>query len=294
MIRILLITILLLSSMLAVQSAPAQQRPNIGTDSGSQFEQNIADIRARIEVLVSEFNLTEAQKIHLLVIFESTIYSTQPVLEEMFANRDEIFLALTANPANMEEVGDLAIEQGDLFSDLAKLNAEAFVEVRGVLNDDQLGLLTEIEAAVRSKFVEAATRVDQRAAGRVDRRTAILGGQSPARRGQFAELADQLLLSAAQRAEIRAIIQSAVPEVLNVLSEMAANREALREAIILEDSESIDSLTSAQGELFAELVLIRAETINLVSGQLSGEQLELLVELRETLQHRVSPFLIGM
>jgi Spy/CpxP family protein refolding chaperone len=293
--KTLIATTMLLTAMLAVQPAEARGLSDLRSDAKSQIEQRIADARERIKALADEFDLTAQQKEEIVAVLEATLPQTRAVVEDMAANREGIRNAIEAESTDSAAIEALAAEQGDLFAELAGLRADAFVDIRAGLTEDQLGLLTEVRAVIRDEaagFIDAA---QARAANRSARRAALRARFSNAG-DRLSEVAEAFGLTAAQRAEVRAIVQSSVPVSLEVLADMAANREAVKDAIAAEpaDREAIDSLTDAQGELFGELVLIRAENIDRIRGVLTDDQLEMIEALRGALRSRIADFLDGV
>lgn len=283
----LVITTLMIA-LLAAGHAAAQ--PHAGAEDGREHgQERIEQVRERLAELADEFGLTAGQKAEIRSVFLTAVPAAIDVAAGMAANREELAETVAAESFDVAAAERIASEQGALFTDLARIRADAFVDVRAVLGDAQLGLLTELRTAVADQVGEFAGIRAHRAERRQARRKA-LRGRIPGDR--LAALSEEFGLTPEQRAEVRSNLRSAVPSVLEIAADMAANRQALAEAIRVEpvDAEAVASLTALQGELFAELVLVRADAAVAVRNALTDEQLEMLAERRSAVRARFAEF----
>ena len=112
------------------------------------------------------------------------------------------------------------------------------------------------------------------------------GFLGPLARMEF--IADELELTEEQREAIRASIDVAVSDARPVLEAMRDNREALREAGDPEsyDAATVAALAETQGDLVAELILLKTATRAEVFGVLTPEQVEAIEERRSRREGR--------
>ena len=265
--------------------AQSQIRADAAQARAEQRQQQLEAFRDRLIALAEEFDLTSAQTIQLTTILQAALPEAAAVVADMADNRDRLADVLAAEPLDVAAVEEIADAQGAQFTELTRIRAVVFVDVRSVLTEEQLGLLVEVRAALADQAAQFAAGHEFRGARRADRRAA-LSGDIPGDR--LAALAEEFGLTPAQRAEIRAILEAAVPPVLDAAADMAANRQAIAEAIRADpvDSAAIDSLTGQQGELFAELVLVRADAVIRIRAVLTDDQMAMLEELRAAFQAR--------
>lgn len=105
----------------------------------------------------------------------------------------------------------------------------------------------------------------------------------------FQGLADEFGLTGQQRAQIRRILIDAVPDVMAVGSEMAANRSELQSVIAQTelDTAAVDAIAIEQGHLFSQLVIINAQTTHQVRAVLTDEQLAMVEEIKALIRDRI-------
>jgi len=267
------------------QSAPRADAAQARAEQRDQRQQQLEALRERLIALAEEFGLTPAQKIQLTSILQAAVPEAAAVAADMADNRQQLADVLAAEPLDVAAVEAIADAQGAGFTELARIRAGAFVDMRSVLTEEQLGLLVEVRAAIADQAAEFAAGRESRRGRAADRRAAIRA-RIPGDR--LAALAEEFGLTPAQRAEIRAILEAALPSVLDVAADMAANHQAIDDAIRAEpvDAAAIESLTAQQGELVGELVLVRADAVVRIRGVLNEDQLAMLSELRTALQKR--------
>lgn len=283
----LLICALAAGGQALAQSQPRADAAQARAEQRDQRQQQLEAFRDRLIALAEEFDLTTAQKIQLTTILQAAVPEAAAVAADMADNRDRLADVLAAEPLDVAAVEAIADAQGALFTELARIRSGAFVDMRSVLTEEQLGLLVEVRAAIADQAAQFAAGRESRSARRAERRAA-LRGRIPGDR--LAALAEEFGLTPAQRAEIRSMLEAAVPSVLDVAADMAANRQAIADAIRAEpvDTAAIDALTGQQGELFAELVLVRADAVVRIRGVLTDDQLAMLDELRAALRARLA------
>jgi len=286
----LLLAAITFAAPLFAQNQPGDRRPAAQARAGQAvdtLQAQIETLRNRVAVLAEEFNLTPEQRDAIRVIINDAIAQLPPLLFQMAANRQALVNLAAGGDADAPGVEQIATAQGDLFAELAGLRVDALIEIRGVLTDDQLGLLTELRATLRTAAPRFAERPEARRAERGNRRAMLRGGFGTPDR--LTALAEQLGITPEQRAEIRAIVEAAVPQVLDIAADMAANRQTLAgliRAATPEDAE-IQALLDAQGDLFAELVLVGFDTRVEASAVLTDDQLALLEQLRADFRQRL-------
>jgi len=286
----LLLAAITFAAPLFAQNQPGDRRPAAQARAGQAvdtLQAQIETLRNRVAVLAEEFNLTPEQRDAIRVIINDAIAQLPPLLFQMAANRQALVNLAAGGDADAPGVEQIATAQGDLFAELAGLRVDALIEIRGVLTDDQLGLLTELRATLRTAAPRFAERPEARRAERGNRRAMLRGGFGTPDR--VTALAEQLGITPEQRAEIRAIVEAAVPQVLDIAADMAANRQTLAgliRAATPEDAE-IQALLDAQGDLFAELVLVGFDTRVEASAVLTDDQLALLEQLRADFRQRL-------
>jgi len=287
----LLLVAITFAAPLLAQNQPGDRRPAAQARTGQavdSFQAQIETLRIRVATLTEEFNLTPDQREAIRLIMDDALAQLPPILFQMAANRQALTNLAVGGDADAPRVEQIATAQGDLFAALAGLRVDALIEIRGVLTEDQLGLLTELRATMRA----AAQRLGARAGGP---RAALRGDRRAMLRGNFGAvdrltaLAESLGITPEQRAEIRAIVEAAIPQVLDIAADLAANRQTLASLIRQPAPEGaeIQALLDAQGELFAELVLIGFDTRVDARALLTDEQLVLLESLRADFRQRL-------
>jgi len=287
----LLFAAIAFAAPLLAQNQPGDRRPAAQARAGQAvdtLQAQIETLRIRVAALGDEFDLTPEQRDAIRVIIDDAIAQLPPILFQMAANRQVLLNLAAGGDADAPGVEQIATAQGDLFAELAGLRVDALIEIRGVLTEDQLGLLTELRATLRNAALRFAERPGAgRAKLRGNRRAMLRGGFGTADR--LTALAEPIGITPQQRAEIRAIVEAAIPQVLDIAADMAANRQTLAGLIrepVSEDAE-IRALLDAQGDLFAELVLVGFDTRVDARTVLTDDQLALLEPLRADFRQRL-------
>jgi Spy/CpxP family protein refolding chaperone len=234
------------------------------------------ELRAELAQLAEEFDLSDEQKAEIKAIVRSSLLEAAPALGQMVDNREAINAAIAAETVDQALIESVAGDQASLFTELARIRAEAFVAIGDVLTEEQQALLIELRADLRS------AAADFTAGERRD-------GPRGASGDRLDRVAREIGLSPQQRAEIRAIIETAAPDVLALASEMAANRSELNAELTAEavDWARVEDITFAQGTLFGELVVIRAGVVEQLRDVLSEEQLEQIQTLKDALREAI-------
>ncbi len=106
--------------------------------------------------------------------------------------------------------------------------------------------------------------------------------------GGIEHMAERLNLTAEQRGAIREIVDRKRPQMRELRDKMRANRErlqALGQGGALDETE-LRRLADAQGQLMAEMIVLRAKTRSEISAVLSEEQRRQLEQMRERRHER--------
>lgn len=243
------------------------------------------EARDRLSELAEEFNLTDAQRDAIVAIAEAGAAEARQIGSEMLANRDALTAAITGEPVDSAAIETVAAAQAGLVTELVLNRADTLGQIRAVLTVDQLDMITEVRAALQDRFTAFVNQSHPRR----DRRLALRALRREARE-DLRELAADFGLSPEQRAEVRAILEQAVPETLAGLKDMAANRQDLIAAVAAEpfDAAAVDAIAVEQGALFGEFVLRHADTLIGIREVLSAEQLDFIAELRGLIQERLA------
>jgi len=260
----------------------ADRRADRRSDFQEQVEQ-FREARERLTELAEEFNLTDEQRDAIVQIAEAGASEAREIGSEMLANRDAMTTAITSDPVDNAAIETLANAQAESATELVLNRVDTLSQIRAVLTEDQLGMLTEIRAVAQERIAAFANAPHPRR----DRRLALRALRRESR-DELRELAGDYGLSADQRAEIRAILEQAVPETFATLTEMAANRRDLLAVIAAEpiDLAAAEVVALDQGALFGELVLRHADTLLQIREVLTTDQLSFIAELREVISQR--------
>lgn len=106
--------------------------------------------------------------------------------------------------------------------------------------------------------------------------------------GGIEHMAERLNLTAEQRGAIREIVDRQRPQMRELRDKMRANREqlqALGQGGALDETE-LRRLADAQGQLMAEMIVLRAKTRSEISAVLSEEQRRQREEMRQQRHQR--------
>lgn len=251
-------------------------------------EDAVRELIDEVRSLLQEFQLTPAQQIQAGLVLMASAQELQTQLEPIAARRAAIDAALRAEPVDGAELERLAAEQGAAAADLARLEIETIIAVRAVLDESQLLLLEELRALLRDRLTGWVADASTKSARSQLSRTALRRG-GPKTGDPMLDAAAEMGLAPEQRAAVRSIIEAAVPEALQLGSDLASDRQALGELARTapEDQAAIDALIDAQAGLFEALVLLRIDVTLQILDVLSDDQLALIAHLAPVLREHM-------
>jgi len=141
------------SVILMASGSVLAERPNFGSQTGQNSErptraggqhgfmqEGPAFDRARMAL---KLQLTEEQREEINAIHEAARELKEPVVEELVINRQAIKELIKVDPYEAAAVGVLATAQGELYSQLVLIRANAKAAVYGLLTDEQKAILDE-------------------------------------------------------------------------------------------------------------------------------------------------------
>lgn len=256
--------------------------------SSALDEDAVRELIDEVRALLQEFQLTPAQQIQAGLVLMASAQELQTRLEPIVARRAAIDDALRAEPIDGAELERLAAEQGAAAAGLARLEIETIIAVRAVLDESQLLVLEELRALLRDRLSEWVAEAGTKSARSQLSRTALRRGGSKTG-DPMLDAAAEMGLSPEQRAAVRSIIEAAVPDALQLGSDLASNRQALGEVARTapEDLAAIDARIDAQADLFEALVLLRIDVTLQILDVLTDDQLALIAHLAPVLREHM-------
>lgn len=267
--------LLLCSPLAARDLEPVGASPRQGGDTAMA-----SGLAEQALALADEFRLTPAQRVLIGLLVRSAVDDALDIGAELAAGRRDMNALLRADPVDPAAIEAQAAVQGRRMGELTALVVDTLIAARRALTEDQRLMLVELGDRLEAGFGALQGEVGVAAARRAMDRLEM----------RRAELGDRLELSAEQRAAIRRIIDASAPEALSIAAELAANRNALGEAIrnAPDDRTTIDALIDAQVVLFEALALLRADVVLQVRDELSEEQRMRIEQLRRMVEQRIA------
>lgn len=267
---------------------PAVERTT-GPDA-ADVERLIADI----QVLADDFNLTPAQRALIAMRLTAAAPQAIDIARELGEGRRSMNDALLGHAVDPAAIERLAASQGRSMADLSALAVDTLIAVRRALTDQQRQLLVELRALLEGHFGEMAGDMKRAADRRGLSRVAMRRAGAASGNG-LDDAGEVLRLTPEQRAEIRAIVDGAVPEALSIAANLAANRNALLDLVrnAPDQQPEIDALIGEQAVLFESLSLLRADVVLQVREVLNDDQLGLIAHLRRAIQDRLAELVGG-
>ena len=268
----LLLPLLLLCSPLSARTVETlEPAPPVG-DPAAMVP---LDLIEQAETLADDFNLTPAQRALIGLLLTSAATDAVEIASNLVDGRRAMNDLLWTEPTDATAVASQAAVQGQRMADLSALVVDTLVAVRRALTEDQRLMLVELAEQLETALVELRDRLGTRDGRRIMDRLEM----------RRADLDATLGLTAEQRAAIQQIVDGATPEVLAIAAEVAANRNALADAVrsAPDDEATIDALLDAQAGLFESLALIRADAVLQVRDVLTEEQRARIERLRQAI-----------
>lgn len=144
-----------LRAMIRSQVSAAVARLDAGLDRRGMRRELIAGRRAdRLSMLADEFGITPDQRAAIRATIEASVPEILAVASDMAANRLDLNALLTIEPVDTAAVESVANAQGQAFADLVRIRSGIFIDIRGVLTDEQLDALDALRAELEQRFVD--------------------------------------------------------------------------------------------------------------------------------------------